>query len=60
MISDVDVYFGPISSNIAFKETILTSQKDKEDAIHLREIFGSEIDEKDVDYFKNLIKKYRK
>lgn len=59
-ISDVNVWFGPISSNIAFKETILSSQKDKEDAIHLREIFSEEIIEEEIDYFKDLIIKYRK
>lgn len=59
LISDVDVFFGPISSNIAFKETILTSQKDKEDTKHLREIFQNEINEDEINYFKKLILKYR-
>lgn len=59
-LTELDIWFGPISSTIAFKETILTSKKDKEDAIHLRETFTGEIDEKEVNYFKRLILKYRK
>lgn len=59
-LSNLDIWFGPIESNIAFKETILTSEKDKEDAIHLRETFGDSIDEEQLKYFKDLINKHRK
>ena len=58
-LTNLDIYFGPVSSTIAFKETILTSKKDQEDAIHLREAFEGEIDEAEVKYFKELIKRYR-
>ena len=59
-LTKLDIWFGPIESNIAFKETILTSEKDKEDAKHLRETFENEISEVNIKYFKDLIIKYRK
>lgn len=59
-LTNLDIWFAPIESNIAFKETILQSEKDKEDALHLRETFESIIDEDIIKYFKKLINDYRK
>jgi hypothetical protein len=48
-----NIYFSNIELQIAFKEKYLKSQKDIEDALHLREMFIELID-------KNKIKKYEK
>jgi hypothetical protein len=41
---------------IAYKETVLKSEKDLEDALHLREIFREIISEKEIEKWKNVIK----
>lgn len=58
--TNLDIWFAPITSTIAFKETILTSQKDMEDAIHLRKTFEKELDEEEINYFKKIIDEVRK
>lgn len=56
----LDVHFSSIESNIAFKEEFLGSQKDLEDAKHLRIIYGEKISEEKINEIKEKIKKYRK
>ena len=56
-ITNLDVWFSSIEMNIAFKEELLKSPKDMEDAKHLRGIFP--INEKEIDNIKQLIKKLR-
>lgn len=55
----LDVYFPRIEEAIAFKEEYLKSNKDIEDAKHLRIIYEEKIDEKYIKEFKNKIKKIK-
>ncbi len=55
----LEVYFSSIEMNIAFKEELLKSDKDLEDARHLRIIYHEEIDEKEIDKIKEKIRKLR-
>lgn len=54
-----DFYFSSIEMNIAFKEELLKSDKDIEDAKHLRIIYGDKIDEKEIEKIKKEIRKLR-
>lgn len=53
----LDVYFSSIEMNIAFKEEYLKSDKDMEDARHLRIIYSKDIDEHEINEIKKMIKK---
>jgi hypothetical protein len=55
----VDVWFSSIETNIAFKEEYLQSEKDIEDAEHLRIRFRGKINEKNINRMKHLIKEVR-
>jgi hypothetical protein len=55
----LDVWFSSINTNIAFKEELLKSQKDIEDANHLRIVFSEIIDEKEINSLKKMIRRYR-
>ncbi|PIN77017.1 hypothetical protein COV15_03430 [Candidatus Woesearchaeota archaeon CG10_big_fil_rev_8_21_14_0_10_34_12] len=55
----LDVWFSSIEMNIAFKEEYLKSDKDIEDAKHLRIIYGKEIDENKIKRIKDKINKLR-
>jgi len=57
--TDVDIYFGSIDMNIAFKEEYLKSEKDLEDAKHLRKVYFDKIDEKEIESIKQKIKMLR-
>jgi hypothetical protein len=56
----LDIYFSSIESNIAFKEEYLGSEKDLEDAKHLRIIYEGKFDEIKVNEIKRKIKEKRK
>jgi len=56
-ITGLDIWFSSIETNIAFKEELLKSPKDMEDAKHLRSIFT--VDEEEIKYIKKLIKDIR-
>lgn len=58
-LTGVDVYFSSIEYNIAFKEELLKTPKDLEDAKHLRLIYENEISEEEISKIKQLIKKLR-
>jgi hypothetical protein len=58
-LSGMDVWFSSIEVNIAFKEELLKSPKDLEDAKHLRIIYSGKIDEKEISKVKGMIRKYR-
>lgn len=47
-LTGLDLYFSNIEMNIAFKEELLKSEKDMEDARHLRIIYSDVIDEKEI------------
>ena len=58
-LTNVDVWFGSIEMNIAFKEEYLKSEKDLEDARHLRIVFKEEINEKNINSLKKMIREIR-
>lgn len=53
----LDVWFGSVEMTIAFKEDYLKSDKDLEDARHLRIVFT--VDERKINECKKLIRRYR-
>ncbi|MFH1054956.1 MAG: hypothetical protein V1744_02550 [Candidatus Altiarchaeota archaeon] len=55
-LTETDVYFSTPETNIAFKEEYLKTDKDLEDAKHLRIIYESKLDEKEIDKIKKMIK----
>ncbi|MEK6927989.1 MAG: hypothetical protein AABX11_06165 [Nanoarchaeota archaeon] len=55
----LDVWFSSIESNIAFKEELLKSDKDIEDARHLRKTFEGKFSEEKILNIKERIKKER-
>ncbi|MEK6823923.1 MAG: hypothetical protein AABY06_02705 [Nanoarchaeota archaeon] len=57
--TDLDVYFPRIEEAIAFKEEYLKSEKDLEDARHLRIIYENKLDENYIKEFKKKIKKIK-
>ncbi|MBI3623360.1 hypothetical protein HY212_04765 [Candidatus Pacearchaeota archaeon] len=58
-LTGLDIYFSSIEGNIAFKEELLRSDKDIEDAKHLRIIYEGKINESKIDMIKHKIKKLR-
>lgn len=58
-LTGLDVYFSPIESNIAFKEEFLKTDKDLEDARHLRIIYKGKFDENKINKIKEKIKTLR-
>ncbi len=57
--TQLDVWFSDIETNIAFKEKLLKSPKDMEDAKHLRIVYSDKINEDKIKTIKELIKKWR-
>ena len=55
----LDIWFSDIETNIAFKEELSKSDKDIEDAKHLRIIYKEEINEKYINEIKKMIKRLR-
>ena len=53
------IWFSSIEMNIAFKEQLLKSDKDMEDAKHLRIIYEGKLDEHRINEIKKMIKKIR-
>lgn len=58
-LTGLDVWFSSIEMNVAFKEEYLKSEKDLEDAKHLRTAFADKINEKEIDKIKQLIHELR-
>lgn len=58
-LTGLDIYFSSIEGNIAFKEELLKSDKDMEDAKHLRIIYEDEIDNEKIEEIKKKIKEKR-
>ena len=56
-LTHLNIYFSTIEHNIAFKEEWLRSEKDLEDAKHLRIIYEGKIDESMIDNIKEAIKR---
>ena len=59
LLTGLDVYFSSIEMNIAFKEELLKTNKDMEDAEHLRIIYKEEIDEDKINEIKKKIRELR-
>ena len=55
----IDVYFGSIESCIAFKEELLKSPKDLDDAKHLRIVYSEKLNEDEIKSIKKIIKETR-
>ena len=58
-LTGLDIYFSSIESNIAFKEELLKSDKDMEDARHLRIIYKGKFDEDKINKIKEKIRELR-
>ena len=58
-LSGLDIWFSSIEMNVAFKEELLKSDKDLEDAKHLRIIYKNDIDEDEINKIKSKIKRLR-
>lgn len=58
-LTGLDIWFGSIEMNIAFKEDYLKSDKDLEDARHLRIVFGDQLSEEKINKYKTLLRKLR-
>lgn len=58
-LTGLDVYFSSIEMNIAFKEEYLKTDKDLEDARHLRIIYSEEINEDRINRIKEKINKIK-
>ncbi len=55
----LDVYFSSVEMNIAFKEELLKSQKDIEDAKHLRIVYSDKLNEEEISKVKEKIRRLR-
>lgn len=58
-LTGLPFYFSSVETNIAFKEELLKSPKDIEDARHLRVLYSDKLDEAKISEIKKLIIKYR-
>ena len=58
-LTKLDIYFSSIEGNIAFKEELLKSQKDLEDAKHLRIIYEGKFDEDKINEIKQKIRRIK-
>ena len=58
-LTGLDVWFGSINMNVAFKEELLKSGKDLADARHLRIVYSDLIDEREIIKIKEMIRKMR-
>lgn len=56
-LTGLPIYFGSVESTIAFKEHLLKSPKDLDDAKHLRKIYADVISENEIVRIKKLIEK---
>ena len=58
-LTETEFYFSTPEINIAFKEEFLKSKKDLEDARHLRIIYVEELDFKEIEKIKDMLKRLR-
>lgn len=57
--TELDIYFPKVEESIAFKEEYLKSEKDIEDAKHLRIIYEDKLDEEYIKKFKEKIRRIK-
>ena len=55
-LTGLDFYYSSIEMNLAFKEKLLKSDKDLEDARHLRIIYSDTLDENEIENIKAKIR----
>ncbi|NJD76657.1 MAG: hypothetical protein FIB08_06100 [Candidatus Methanoperedens sp.] len=58
-LTGLDLYFSSIEMNVAFKEELLKSEKDMDDAKHLRIIYSDVLDENEITKIKADIRMLR-
>jgi hypothetical protein len=58
-LTGLDLWFSNVNVNIAFKEHLLKSPKDLEDARHLRIVYQELVDETEIKHVERLIDKCR-
>lgn len=58
-LTGLDIWFSNVNVNIAFKEKLLKSPKDLEDARHLRIVYAEQVNEEEIQEVKHLIKRFR-
>ncbi len=58
-LTGLELYFSSIEMNIAFKEELLRSEKDMDDAKHLRIIYSDVLDENEITKIKAEIRRLR-
>ena len=58
-LTGLNVWFSNVNINVAFKEELLKSPKDMEDARYLRIVYKETIDEREIDIIKKMIKRLR-
>jgi hypothetical protein len=58
-LTGLPIWFSNINVNIAFKEYYLKSDKDLEDAMHLRQVYPELVDENEIKNVATLIKRHR-
>ncbi|HLG24134.1 MAG TPA: hypothetical protein VI564_04365 [Candidatus Nanoarchaeia archaeon] len=58
-LTGLDLWFSSVNVNIAFKEELLKSDKDLEDARHLRIVYSEMINNNEIDKVKSMIKEQR-
>ena len=58
-LTGLDLWFSNINVNIAFKEELLKSPKDIDDANHLRVVYNELIKDNEITEVKNMIKRLR-
>lgn len=55
-LTNLDIFFAPIECAIIYKEKYLGSEKDLEDASHLRAVYSDEISSEKLNKYERLIK----
>ncbi len=58
-VTGLELYFSSIEMNIAFKEELLKSEKDMDDAKHLRIVYSDVLDENEIAKIKADIRRLR-
>ncbi|MBI2109697.1 hypothetical protein HYT58_00800 [Candidatus Woesearchaeota archaeon] len=58
-LTGLSLYFSSVEMNLAFKEDLLKSDKDLEDARYLREVYKGKVDEFEVNKIKRMIKRFK-
>ncbi len=52
------LFISPIELQIAYKENVLKTPKDMEDALHLKEVFKNDLEKEKIKFYKDLIKEH--